>query len=80
MTYEHAKKLKGTIVSHPGQKTATVRTERYFMHPKYRKYIKRSKKHKAHDENNEYKVGDKVTIKESRPISKDKNWVIVGKI
>lgn len=71
------RRLTGIIVSHGGKKTAVVKVERYFMHPRYQKFIKRSKKYKAHDENDDHKVGDRVIIKESRPISKDKNWQII---
>lgn len=71
------RQLTGTIVSHGGKKTAVVRVESFFKHAKYQKFIKRSKKYKAHDELDSYKVGEKVTIEECRPISKDKHWVIV---
>lgn len=74
------KKLEGVIVSYKTPKTATVQVNRYFKHPAYRKYIKRSKRYKAHDETHAYKEGDKVVIQESRPISKDKKWVIIAKI
>ena len=77
----HHKTLKGTVVSHASQKTAVVEVRRFFEHPLYRKYIKRSKRYKAHDEANEYKVGDSVFIQESgRPISKEKKWVILKKV
>lgn len=71
------KQMTGVIVSHGGKKTAVVRVERFFKHPRYHKFINRSKKFKAHDESDGYKVGDKVAIEESRPISKDKHWIIV---
>ncbi|MEK9184003.1 MAG: 30S ribosomal protein S17 [Patescibacteria group bacterium] len=74
------KKLKGTIVSDAMQKTVVVLVNRYFKHPKYGKYIKRSKKYKVHDEKGEYKKGDKVTIQECRPISKDKKFMVLSKI
>ena len=77
MSYEKARQLNGVIVSHGGKKTAVVKVERYFKHTRYHKFIKRSKKYKAHDENDKHKIGDPVTIKESRPISKDKKWVII---
>ncbi|PIR70251.1 MAG: 30S ribosomal protein S17 [Candidatus Niyogibacteria bacterium CG10_big_fil_rev_8_21_14_0_10_42_19] len=80
MSYENAKILKGVIVSHGGKKTAVVKVEQYLKHLKYKKYIKRSKKYKAHDEKDEYAVGDKVSIRETKPISKDKKWVVIKKI
>lgn len=76
----HRKKLEGIIVSHKTQKTAIVRVGRYFKHAIYRKYIKRSKRYKAHDETHAYQEGDKVVIQETRPISRDKRWVIIAKI
>lgn len=75
-----AKKLKGTIVSDKMDKTAVVLVSRYIKHPKYKKYIHFTKKYKVHDENNEYKIGDKVIIQECRPISKDKRFKILQKI
>ena len=57
--------------------TATVQVERYVKHPKYKKYQRKSVKFLAHDEGNTAKVGDKVTIKETRPISKRKHFIIV---
>lgn len=71
------RRSEGIVVSHGGKKTAVVKVERYFMHSKYQKFIKRSKKFKAHDESDSYKVGDRVVIEETRPISKSKNWRIV---
>ena len=73
------KRLKGVVVSNKMEKTAVVLVERYVKHPLYGKYIKKSKRYKAHDEKNQYHVGDKVIIEECRPISKDKHFVIVGK-
>lgn len=75
-----SKKLKGTIVSDKMDKTAIVLVERYIKHPKYKKFIERRKKYKAHNENNEYKIGDKVIIKETKPMSKDKHFVILQKV
>ncbi len=72
--------LKGFIVSDKMDKTVVVEIRRMKKHPKYKKYYKVSKKYKAHDANNEYHTGDKVVIRESRPISKDKHWVVVGKL
>lgn len=72
--------LKGKIVSDKMQKTAVVEVQRFFMHPKYGKYIKRSKKYKTDNEGNEYKKGDEVLIEETRPMSKDKHFRIVKKV
>jgi small subunit ribosomal protein S17 len=58
------------------QKTRVVRIERVFRHPRYQRVIRVSKKLKAHDENNESKVGDRVLIEETRPLSKEKRWRI----
>ena len=74
------RKLEGVVVSDKMEKTATVEVERFKKHSRYLKYFKTSKKYKAHDEKNEYKTGDKVVIESSRPLSKDKRWVIVNKI
>ncbi|MCQ0990179.1 30S ribosomal protein S17 [Jiella marina] len=70
--------LQGTVVSDKNDKTVVVLVERRFTHPLFKKTVRRSKKYKAHDEANQYKVGDIVSIQESRPISKDKNWVVVA--
>lgn len=72
------RRLKGTIVSDAMNKSAVVRVDRLKKHPKYLKYYKTSKKLKVHDENNEYKKGDFVTIEETRPFSKEKRWKIVA--
>lgn len=74
-----AKILKGVVVSDKMQKTITVLVNRFVKHPKYGKFMNISKKYKAHDENNIYKEGDRVLIKEGRPISKDKNFTVIGK-
>lgn len=73
------KELKGIIVSDKMQKTAVVEVERIMEHPKYKRRYKIHKKYKAHVEGTEYKEGDKVIIRECRPMSKDKNWEIVSK-
>ena len=70
--------LQGTVVSDKNDKTVVVRVERRFTHPVMKKVVRMSKKYKAHDEENACKVGDKVFIQESRPISKDKSWVVVN--
>jgi len=64
----------GRIVSDKMNKTAVVAVEAFVRHPLYGKAVKRTKKFKAHDENNECKIGDKVRIMETRPLSKDKRW------
>jgi small subunit ribosomal protein S17 len=74
----HKKKVfQGTVVSDKMKDTAVVVVERYEKHPKFNKYIKRAKKFKAHDVGNTKKIGDKVEIVETKPISKDKHFMIV---
>lgn len=70
------RRLKGIVVSDKMAKTAVVRVDRIRRHPKYLKYMKTSNKFKAHDEANEAKIGDQVLIRETRPYSKDKRWII----
>jgi small subunit ribosomal protein S17 len=74
------KRLEGVVVSDKMNKTVVVLVERYVKHPKYGKFMNRSKRFKAHSEMNEYKVGDKVAIEECSPISRDKHFRVVGKI
>jgi len=69
--------LQGTVVSDACNKTVIVRVERRVMHPVYKKYVSRSKKYAAHDEDNRYRAGDAVRIEESRPISKRKSWIVI---
>ncbi len=69
--------LEGNVVSDKADKTITVVVERRYMHPVYKKYIKSSGKYTAHDENNQFKSGDKVSIIECRPLSKRKRWTVV---
>ena len=69
--------LQGTVVSDVNEKTVVVRVDRAFTHPVMKKTVRMSKKYKAHDENNAHKVGDTVFIQESKPISKDKRWVVI---
>lgn len=69
--------LQGVVVSSKTDKTITVKVERRFKHPIYKKIVKVSKKYTAHDPENTYKDGDKVSIVESRPISKTKSWVVL---
>ena len=73
------RKLTGLVVSDKMQKTRVVAVTRLKKHSRYLKYYKSTSKFKAHDEKNEYKTGDKVIIEETRPLSKDKRWIIVGK-
>jgi len=70
--------LQGTVVSDKANKTVIVAVERRFMHPVYKKFIKRTKRYAAHDEANASKAGDKVFIRECRPISKTKRWEVVS--
>ncbi len=67
----------GIVVSDKMDKTVVVAVERLVLHPFYKKYIKRTKKFKAHDERNECQIGDKVQIMETRPLSKTKRWRVV---
>jgi small subunit ribosomal protein S17 len=62
------------------QKTVVVEVERIKEHPKYRRRFKVHKKYKAHDENGEFHIGDKVVIEETRPMSKEKRWKVIGKV
>ena len=73
------RQLKGIIVSDKMTKTAVVSVVRLKKHPKYKKYFKVTKKFKAHDEKNEYHEGDRVVIEETRPMSKEKRWRVIGK-
>jgi small subunit ribosomal protein S17 len=66
----------GVVVSDKMDKTVVVKVDRLVKHPVYNKYIKRSAKYKAHDADNSCKIGDRVIIVESRPISKDKCWKV----
>jgi small subunit ribosomal protein S17 len=68
--------LVGKVVSDARDKTVTVLVERRVKHPLYGKIVKRFKKYHAHDESNQFKIGDIVMIKESKPISKTKSWVV----
>lgn len=78
-TKQNRRKLEGTVVSDKMLKTRVVEVERFKKHPKYQKYYRLTTRFKAHDEKNEYHVGDKVIIEETRPLSKDKRWRIVRK-
>jgi len=69
--------LQGTVVSDKNDKTVVVKVERRFTHPLFKKTVRRSKNYKAHDADNKCKIGDLVSIEESKPISKDKRWVVL---
>ena len=68
------KRKVGVVVSDKMDKTIVVQVERLVPHPVYKKYVKRRNRIKAHDEKNEYQIGDRVEIIETRPMSKDKRW------
>ncbi len=72
--------LKGVVVSDKMTKTVVVKISSLKKHPKYKKYFKVSQKYKAHDEENQYHTGDQVLIKETRPMSKEKRWIVTGKV
>ncbi len=72
------RKLKGTVVSDKMDKTCVVAVNRLKKDQRYLKYLKTTKKYKAHDEENKFKVGDEVIIEETRPLSKEKRWRITG--
>ncbi len=73
----HNKTFEGVVVSDKMTKTVVVAVKRFVKHPKYGKFLSRTKKYKAHDEAGTFKMGDKVTIVECRPISKDKRFKVV---
>ena len=73
---EQRRRLSGRVLSNKMNKTVVVRVERVFRHPRYDKVLLRSKKYKAHDEEDKCQVGDTVTIVESRPLSHEKRWVV----
>ena len=70
--------LQGVVVSAKQDKTVVVSVERQVMHPVYKKFVKKSKKFAGHDENNQCKEGDVVSIVESKPYSKTKTWTVVS--
>lgn len=71
------KTLIGKVISNKMAKTAVVEIERTILHPKYKKVVKRFTRLKAHDQENRCKVGDAVKIIETRPLSKDKHWLVI---
>lgn len=72
------KTLRGTVVSDKMQETAVVAVSRFVKHPKYKKYIKRTKKYSVHNPGNKAKEGDSVTIRSCRPLSKTKSFEIIS--
>ncbi|HOA07230.1 MAG TPA: 30S ribosomal protein S17 [Spirochaetota bacterium] len=78
MVKKQSKQLTGSVVSDKMDKTVVVKIEKMEKHPLYKKFVKKSKKVKAHDENNECGIGDVVTIEEARPLSKDKRYRLVS--
>ena len=69
--------MEGTVVSNKMEKTAVVKVERTFLHPLFKKTVRKSKKYRAHDAENKFKTGDTVRIEECAPISKTKRWTVV---
>ena len=70
--------LQGVVVSDASDKTVVVKVERRIQHPLFKKIVRKTKKYHAHDETNQFKVGDNVRIEECRPISKNKSWRVVA--
>ena len=77
MTETNKKTLKGIVVSDAMDKTVVVEVGRFVKHPKYKKFYTISKKYHAHDEENQFKIGDSVEIVETKPISKKKSFIVV---
>ena len=69
--------LQGVVVTDKNDKTIVVQVERRYTHPLLKKTVRRTKKYHAHDEKNSFKVGDRVSIEETRPISRNKRWIAV---
>lgn len=74
---DQRRSLVGTVTSDKMDKTVVVTVERRYRHPLYKKVVRAAKKYMAHDENNECKIGDTVSIEESRPYSRRKRWVVL---
>lgn len=70
--------LSGVVTSNQNEQTITVSVERRFKHPQMHKIVRKSKKYRAHDENNQFNVGDSVRIQECAPKSKTKRWEVVA--
>lgn len=79
MIASRGRTLKGRVVSDKMTKTVVVQVTRLRKHSLYKKYYAVSSRYQAHDENGQYHVGDMVTIRETRPLSKHKRWVVIGK-
>ncbi|MFZ9999873.1 MAG: 30S ribosomal protein S17 [Holophagaceae bacterium] len=77
MSLKNKMTRSGVVVSNKTEKTVVVRVERVFQHALYERTVKQSKNLMAHDESNELKIGDKVKIVESRPLSKRKRWTVI---
>lgn len=77
-TARRGKTLKGVVVSDKMDKTVVVEVKRYLKYPKYEKYVAKSKRYKAHDPENKYREGDHVVIQETRPLAKDKTFIVLG--
>ncbi len=73
------RQLVGTVASAKMDKTVVVAVDKLKLNEKYRKQYKVTKKYKAHDEKKEYKAGDRVIIQETKPMSKEKRWIVIGK-
>ncbi|WP_158809399.1 30S ribosomal protein S17 [Beijerinckia sp. L45] len=71
--------LQGVVVSDKQEKTLVVKVERRFTHPLLKKTVRRSKNYHAHDESKDFKVGDHVAIEETKPISRLKRWIVIGR-
>ena len=80
MSNKKSRIIKGIVVSDKMTKTVVVKVSSLKKHPKYKKYFKVSAKYKAHDEENQYHAGDQVLIKETRPMSKEKRWIVIKKV
>ena len=79
MSQRNKRKVRtGKVISNRMQKTIVVAVERLFQHPRYKRIVKRTNKLYAHDEKNECKIGDKVKVMETRPLSKLKRWRVVS--
>lgn len=76
----HKKRIQGVVVSDKMDKTVVIAVQRLKKHPKYKQRFKILKRFKAHDPQNQYKIGDKVVIEETRPLSREKRWRVIKKI
>lgn len=70
------RKIVGVVVKDRMDKSVVIEVEKFMKHPRYHKYLKTKKRYKAHDEENACKIGDKVLVVETRPLSKDKRWLV----